>query len=552
MRKRKLAAHPGMPIAQVRKAVALVELHNKQVANLARFWKLLRRTIETDTERSPWLSMRQKTPLPDSKKARAAPAIYMAWRDDIHQSWEAPTLLMDATMSAEIVSQFFPTANVAHRIPAPMPHTYVRQIIDRAMTGDMLIPVGAPNDHADSRRWANVERARHFILVRADDVAPGQMLVVCQQGLELALLGGPLPDTVDIAHFNAITGLNAWKDVAVVIVIGRTAPPVRDVERIARVLFGAEVQEVEPDEKGYIRYPQTRRGIRMRNGRGIAVDGPHHPDPRAEAIRWAICEGELVQAIGRGRGVNRTEANPLQIDILTNVCVPIQVDEITAWKKIQPGTAHIMRARDAVPLSYADMATAYPDLFPSREAAKKTIGREAENWGQTPSKEEYLIGICPQFSYQRYRRRGAPGPAGVLLYDPTRIEPKNWLTEHLGEVVLLASEGEEIEAGKSDELPASASPSFVEHRIREVDFAPQAPASAELIRCAFGTIDTAWPAPTIDPAWWQDLFEERAAHREFDGGYPRREAERLAWEECLVEWRRQHAGQGHPIWAALF
>ena len=50
----------------------------------------------------------------------------------------------------------------------------------------------------------------------------------------------------------------------------------------------------------------------------------------------------------------------------------------------------------------------------------------------------------------------------------------------------------------------------------------------------------------------QDLFEERAAHREFDGGYPRREAERLAWKECLAEWRRQHVGQGHPICAALF
>jgi putative DNA primase/helicase len=197
---------------------------------------------------------------------------------------------------------------------------------------------------------------------------------VCQQGLELALLGGPLPDTVDIAHFNAITGLNAWEDVAVVIVIGRTAPPVRDVERIARVLFEAEVQEIEPDEKGNIRYPLTRRGIRMRDGRGVAVDGPSHPDPRAEAIRWAICEGELVQAIGRGRGVNRTEANPLQIDILTNVCVPIEVDEVTTWKKIQPGSAQIMRARGAVPLTYADMATAYPDLFPSREAAKKLLG----------------------------------------------------------------------------------------------------------------------------------------------------------------------------------
>jgi putative DNA primase/helicase len=264
-----------------------------------------------------------------------------------------------------------------------MPHTFVRQISDRAMTANMLIPDGDPDKLPNPTRRANVERARQFIWVGAYDIAPGRMLVVCQQGLERALLGGPLPDTVSIAHFNAVTGLNAWKDVSAVVVIGRTEPPVREVERIARVLFGVEVQEVEPDDKGNIRYSLTRRGIRMRDGRGIPVDGPCHPDPRVEAIRLAICEGELVQAIGRGRGVNRTEANPLRIDILTNVCLPFEVDEVTTWQQIQPGVAQIMRARGAVPLSYADMATAYPDLFPSREAAKKAIGREAENASAT-------------------------------------------------------------------------------------------------------------------------------------------------------------------------
>ena len=108
------------------------------------------------------------------------------------------------------------------------------------------------------------------------------------------------------------------------------------------------------------------------------------PDPRAEEVRWAICEAQLVQAIGRGRGVNRTDANPLLIDILTNVVLPIEIDEVTTWGRIQPRTAHVMRSAGAVPLSYTDMATAYPALFPSRDAAKKTIKREAENWGQTP------------------------------------------------------------------------------------------------------------------------------------------------------------------------
>lgn len=35
----------------------------------------------------------------------------------------------------------------------------------------------------------------------------------------------------------------------------------------------------------------------------------------------------------------------------------------------------------------------------------------------------------------------------------------------------------------------------------------------------------------LDPTFWSGLYEERAAHRQFDGDYPRVEAELLAWRE---------------------
>jgi hypothetical protein len=38
--------------------------------------------------------------------------------------------------------------------------------------------------------------------------------------------------------------------------------------------------------------------------------------------------------------------------------------------------------------------------------------------------------------------------------------------------------------------------------------------------------------------YWRDFFDERAAHREFDGGYSRAEAERLAFGEMILEWHR--------------
>jgi putative DNA primase/helicase len=312
------------------------------------------------------------------------------------------------------------------------------------MTAGMLIPTESANEQTNSTRRANVERVRRFIEVRAANVWPGKVLVVCQIGLETALLSGELPENVAVRHYNDIAGENAYSDVALLIAIGRTEPSPPDIERTARALFGAEVAEIIPDDKGAVRYPRVVRGIRIRDGTGRAVEGAEHPDPRAEAVRLAICEAGLIQAIGRGRGVNRTADNPLEIDILTNIVLPIEVDELTTWEHIQPTHAEVMRSRGAVPLSYADMVAAYPDLFPSPMALNR------ENPEQMPI-ENRFIGVCSGFCLARYRRRGSRGPAGRLLYNPVRIDLARWLADHIGDVVIL-SVAEQIAAPEPVEI----------------------------------------------------------------------------------------------------
>jgi hypothetical protein len=506
---------PGMPLARVKKICGAIAAHNQMVARLARFWELLGCTLAALDERSPWLELRLYEPLPRAEGT--APAVLMVWRDGIHLSWMRPTILMDATMPTEIVRQFFPNMPEPLRVSAPMPHTYVRQIVDRAMTAEMLIPAETANERTNATRFSNVERVRRVLQVRAADVYPGIVLVVCQAGLETALVEAGLPDNVKTAHFNDISGQNAWQDVALVVVIG-TEPPPRTVERLARAVFGADVQEIEADAQGAVRYPRTMRGIRMRDGRGIAVEGPFHPDPRAEWVRWAMCEVGLVQAVGRGRGVNRTADNPLQIDILTNVVLPLEVDEVTTWDRIQPGAARVMRAAGAVPIGYADMARAYAHLFPSADAARMTLTREAKNPEQTPIEEEdaafsenpeqtpiegddpspenpeqtpigYLLAVCSGFSRLRYRHRGSRGPAGALLYDPGRVEPRSWLAEHLGEVVWLDAE-DAVEPPRQDQHAGSWPAGFVEHRIEFATGRPHQPVRAEVTRCELGSPGT--------------------------------------------------------------
>jgi hypothetical protein len=337
-----------------------------------------------------------------------------------------------------------------------MSHTYVRQITDRAMSKAMFIETETTSEKRNQSRRNNIERLRWTIEVDAAGALPGTALVVAQEDVETELRAGPLPENVQLAHYNAVAGLNTWSDVRVETVVGRTEPDARKLEATARAVFGVDVVEVPADEKGNVPWPKVARGIRMRDGTGRLVMGSQHPDPRVESVRWQTCEANMVQTIGRARAVNRGPDNPLTINIYANVCLPIVVDETLTWAAAQPSNAEIMRARGAVPVRPRDAAAAHADLFPSEDAAKKALIREAEstNPGQT-SIRDYLIDKCPGFAVATYRLDGERKSAR-LLYDPRRVEPAAWLRERLGDVAVLSAGEPLATEPDADDEPATA------------------------------------------------------------------------------------------------
>ena len=103
------------------------------------------------------------------------------------------------------------------------------------------------------------------------------------------------------------------------------------------------------------------------------MPGEVHADSTAEAIRWSICEAELIQAMGRGRGVNRTAGKPLQIDLLTDVVLPVTVNELVTWSELRPTRRDLMAARGVVLENAADMAACFPDLWPTAARAPGSV-----------------------------------------------------------------------------------------------------------------------------------------------------------------------------------
>jgi hypothetical protein len=90
------------------------------------------------------------------------------------------------------------------------------------------------------------------------------------------------------------------------------------MEDSAEVIFGADVSRLPAAQF----YPRTSVSRILADGSIVKAEVYRHPDPRVEAVRAAHCEAELMQAIGRGRGLRRGPGNPLDVFLLTDTVLP--------------------------------------------------------------------------------------------------------------------------------------------------------------------------------------------------------------------------------------
>ena len=170
---------------------------------------------------------------------------------------------------------------------------------------------------------------------------------------------------------------------------------------------------------GFVWYDRVQHGIRLRDGRGIRTTGDQHPDPFVEMIRWQGHEGGLIQADGRGRGVNRTAETPFNDDWLFDTCLPITVDEIVLW---QPPSVLIVTAAEGVMLTApVDMVRLRKDLWRCEKAAYRTI--------------QEGVPVLPGFEPVYYQLKGPKMKQRLGHFDRTLIpDPRSWLTEQLGQL----------------------------------------------------------------------------------------------------------------------
>ena len=120
-------------------------------------------------------------------------------------------------------------------------------------------------------------------------------------------------------------------------------------------------------------YVKVGRGFTMEDGsqKGIEVD--EHPDAFCDQVLQMIADDELVQAIGRVRGVNRTEHNKVKVILMANRVLPVAITKVVGAAELYPSKMQVAIARNGGVLikNPKILSEKFPDLWSTEDACKR-------------------------------------------------------------------------------------------------------------------------------------------------------------------------------------
>lgn len=327
----------------------------------------------------------------------------------LYRDWlRIPAIHLDATANLKLIQTRVAHAALVETIDTAGPHMRVQQFTGKTWGKGAL------------RGTRSLDKIWHWVVAYASKRG-GEWLVVVPKEAEAAITQGRnVPPFMRLAHFGALRGLDHHRNVAGVIVIGRPQPPPEAVERLAGILTGHEVAE-----RVEAWYPSEIVHLRARDGTGASVEVDRHPDPIAEALRREICEGEVLHAIGRARGVNRTADNPVEIVLLGNVPVPdLPLDSVQPWQP--PTIDDEILARHGVVLEAAEHAAKADGL------TLRTVKGRRERSGPFPYKES-LYENGTNLDGAVYQLDGPGHHPLRVWWDARRVHDiRGWLETKLG------------------------------------------------------------------------------------------------------------------------
>ncbi|CAJ0853414.1 hypothetical protein AMST5_00645 [freshwater sediment metagenome] len=400
---------------------------NRTLRPMASLWRAVGALMSSNGPKaSGWLTLARNRDGARVIRVTGRKSIWRPMDRLLGNGWHVPTLLVDALLDVELVRPFWPNIENKGQFDVMAPHQLIRQATGKSFAKNYLAPPKSEDGDNKSRGKAR-RSARAVILRRARELglADDEVLVIGNKAVVQAV---DLPSNVQVAWFNAVAGRDQWKDVGLVVIVGRPMPSPPAIEKMAAALTGTAPLTVDGWYNRGDAFRLKREGDSVIR---VPAEADFHPDRVAERIRARICAGELVQAIGRGRGVNRTADHPLEVLVLGDAVQPMPVDEFLPDEFIKPSTGDLMLAEGGVAFEDgASAARAYPSLWRTPEAAKKALQRESCG---TFSNENILIGKCPGASMVVFQLGGNGQRPQRAVYDLCRVpDPRATIEAMLG------------------------------------------------------------------------------------------------------------------------
>ena len=201
---------PGMSAEDRRRAAAQAAV-NARTDGFIELWQAMRDLVAGTAEHDGRLFVR---------RGKSGREVVVTGVRPIHPTLrDKPILHLDATLRPDLARTVLPGLEV-HEIEAAAPHMSLRLVV--GSFGKSALCAGArPRPGGSAAAGEPARRGRRLRRWQARRVAPGRVLVVTYKDCEAAFAGIP---GVEVAHFNAIAGLDAYRDVRLLVVVGRPLP----------------------------------------------------------------------------------------------------------------------------------------------------------------------------------------------------------------------------------------------------------------------------------------------------------------------------------------
>ena len=292
-----------------------------------------------------------------------------------------PVLYLDATADPIITDAYLPSLQ-HHQIDVRQ-RAVVSQVYDR--TGS--------NGFWNGKVWQEEQNLSQpdydpqhndiatLIVILNEWVKAGESpLLVAHKDLCDHLRNHPkLDERVVVAHFMSLRGTNQYKDRSVIFITGRNQPPLSDVERQARAVFGNSGNPLAYDDLENLPSDQVEYWLSQRSPyTASAITVAAFSDPRIEAVQKQIREAETVQAIARLRLVWADYQK--RVFLLSNLPVEMPVDHLIEFNDLMPDRLEMELIKTGdLPLTPLGLEKIRPDLQMSKEAIKSLFRRSKAN-----------------------------------------------------------------------------------------------------------------------------------------------------------------------------